>query len=221
MSEPDSAQIGRSIGDNKEDNIEDDAVACCAATGTARQPDFAQHQGQVGHRGRQIHLESRLDPTEVTGLPDAQLDQSRQPVFCHHPALSVLVVVGALLQSPCLLQEGLLRMDLHSASFTALGRNASGPQRARPTDLPIKLEGLQSTVLWQPSPKWAGSSSSTGSPGCLTTRLPAWTAMVWLTSRYGTGRDLVSTVLIPKVSIFEVIRPAFSSIFVHSGRAVE
>ena len=109
MSEPDNAEIGRSIGDNKEDNIEDDAVACCAATGTARRPDFAQHQGQVGHRGRQIHLESRLDPTEVTGLPDAQLDQPRQPVFCHHPALSVLVVVGALLRSPCLLQEGLLR----------------------------------------------------------------------------------------------------------------
>ena len=46
MSEPDGAEIGRRIGDNSADNIEDDAVAFCAATGTARQPDFARHQGQ-------------------------------------------------------------------------------------------------------------------------------------------------------------------------------
>ena len=70
MSEPDSTEIGRSIGDNSVDIIADDAVACCAATGTSRQPYFAQHQGQVGHRGRQIHLEFRLDPTEVAGLTD-------------------------------------------------------------------------------------------------------------------------------------------------------
>ena len=62
MSEPDSAQISSSIGDNSEDNIEDDTVAFCAATGTARQPDFTQHQGQVCHRGSQIQLESRFDP---------------------------------------------------------------------------------------------------------------------------------------------------------------
>ena len=68
MSEPDNAQIGRSISDNSADIIEDDAVAICAATGTARQPDFTQHQGQVGHRGGQIQLEFRLDPTEVAGL---------------------------------------------------------------------------------------------------------------------------------------------------------
>ena len=54
MSKPDSAEIGRSIGDDSVDNIEDDAVACCVATGTARPPDFARHQGQVGHRGRQV-----------------------------------------------------------------------------------------------------------------------------------------------------------------------
>ena len=35
MSEPDSAVIGRSIGDNSVDIIEDDAVAFCTATGTA------------------------------------------------------------------------------------------------------------------------------------------------------------------------------------------
>ena len=61
MSEPDGAEIGHRIGDHSVDIIADDAVACCAATGTAR------HQGQVGHRGRQIHLESRFDPTEVAG----------------------------------------------------------------------------------------------------------------------------------------------------------
>ena len=71
MSEPDSTEIGRRIGDHSVDNIEDDAVACCTAIGTAQQPDFARHQGQVGHRGRQVQLESRLDPTEVAGLADA------------------------------------------------------------------------------------------------------------------------------------------------------
>ena len=91
MSEPDRAAIGRRIGDNSVDDSVDDTVACCAATGTARPPDFTQHQGQVGHRGRQVQLESRFDPTEVTGLPYAQLDQSRQPMLCHYSSLSVLV----------------------------------------------------------------------------------------------------------------------------------
>ncbi len=148
MSEPDRAEIGRSIGDksvdNSVDDIEDDAVACCAATGTARPPDVAQRQGQVGHRGRQVQLKSRFDPTEVAGLPDAQLDQPRQPMLCYYSARSILVVGSALLQRSGLLQQGFLRMDLHPASFTALGRNAFGPQRARPTGLPIKLDSLQS-----------------------------------------------------------------------------
>ena len=82
MSEPDGAEIGRRIGDHSADNIADDAVACCAAADTARQPDFAQHQGEIGHRGRQIQLEFRLDPTEVAGLADAQLDQPGQPMLC-------------------------------------------------------------------------------------------------------------------------------------------
>ena len=74
-------------------------MACSAATGTARQPDFARHQGQIGHRGRQIQLESRLDPAEVAGLADAQLDQPRQPrqpMLYHHPSRSILVVGIAL-----------------------------------------------------------------------------------------------------------------------------
>ena len=71
-------------------------MACSAATATARQPDFARHQGQIGHRGRQIQLESRLDPAEVAGLADAQLDQPRQPMLYHHPSRSILVVGIAL-----------------------------------------------------------------------------------------------------------------------------
>ena len=103
MSEPDSAEIGRRIGDHSADIIADDAVACCAAAGTARQPDFARHQGEIGHRGRQVQLEFRLDPTEVAGLPDAQLDQPGQSVLHYHSSRSILVVGSALLQGPGLL----------------------------------------------------------------------------------------------------------------------
>ena len=103
MSEPDGAEIGRRIGDHSADIIEDDAVACCAAAGTAQQPDFARHQGEIGHGGRQIQLEFRLDPTEVASLADAQLDQPGQSVPHYHPSRSILVVGSALLQSPGLL----------------------------------------------------------------------------------------------------------------------
>ncbi len=48
------------------------------------------------------------------------------------------------------------------------------------------------------SPRRARSSSSTGPPGCLATRWPAWTAMVSPTSSSGAGQDLVSTVLTPR-----------------------
>ena len=70
MSGSDNAEIGRRIGDHSVDNISDDAVAYWTAIGTAQQPDFARHQGEIGHRGRQIQLEFRLAPTEVAGLPD-------------------------------------------------------------------------------------------------------------------------------------------------------
>ena len=103
MSELDGAEIGRRIGDNNEDIIADDAVACCPATGTARQPDFARHQGEIGHRGRQLQMEFRLDPTEVAGLPDSQLDQPGQSVPHYHSARSILVVGSALLQRSGLL----------------------------------------------------------------------------------------------------------------------
>ena len=103
MSEPDGAEIGRSIGDHSADIIADDAVACCTAAATARPPDFARHQGEIGHRGRQIQLEFRLDPTEVAGLPDSQLDQPGQSVLHYHPSRSILVVGSALLQRSSLL----------------------------------------------------------------------------------------------------------------------
>ena len=48
-------------------------------------------QGQVGYRGSQIQLESRLDPAEIAGLANAQLDQPGQPVF-HHTAHSIFVM---------------------------------------------------------------------------------------------------------------------------------
>ena len=103
MSEPDRAEIGRSMGDNKGDNIEDVAAACCVATGTARQTDCPGHQGQVGYRGGQVQLEFRPGSPEVAGLADAQMDQSGQPVFHHHSARSIFVIVSALLQRSGLL----------------------------------------------------------------------------------------------------------------------
>ena len=47
------------------------------------------HQGQVGHGGGQIQLEPGFGTAEVTCLADSQLDQPRQPVLHHHPALPV------------------------------------------------------------------------------------------------------------------------------------
>ena len=118
-------------------------MACCTAAGTARQPDFARHQGEIGHRGRQIQLAFRLDPTEVAGLPDSQLDQPSQSVLHYHPSRSILVVVGALLQDPGLLQHAFLGMDLHPSTLPALGRDALGAQWTYPTYCPVELESLQ------------------------------------------------------------------------------
>ena len=88
-------------------------MACWAAIGPARPPEFPRHQGQVGHRGRQVQLEFRLDPAEIAGLADAQMDQSGQPVFHHHSPRSIFVVPGALLQGP-----GLLQLETHKRSAT-------------------------------------------------------------------------------------------------------
>ena len=90
--------VGNSL-DITGDGTEDGAVARKLTADTVRQLDFARHQGQVGHRGRQIQLESRLDPAEIAGLANPQLHQSGQPVFHRHASRSIFVVGGALLQS--------------------------------------------------------------------------------------------------------------------------
>ena len=68
----------------------------------------------------------------------------------------------------------------------------TGQDSGGPTTLPAGMSPCQS------SPRRARSSCSMLSPGCRTTRLPAWMAMVCPTSRAGVGQDLVSTVLIPR-----------------------
>ena len=133
--------VGNIVG-NSPDITGDGAVGFRAAA-TVRQLDFTRHQGQVGHRGSQVQLEPRLDPAEIAGLADAQLDQSGQPMLHHHAARSILVVGGALLQRPGLLQQGFLGMDQHPPSLPALGRDALGPQWTCPTFGPVELEGLQ------------------------------------------------------------------------------
>ena len=118
-------------------------MACSAATGTARQPDFPRHQGEVGHRDRQVQLAFRLGSSETAGLTDAQMDQSGQPVFHHHSSGSIFVVPGALLQCPGLLQQGFLGMDQHPPSPPAFGRDALGPQWTCHTFGTVELEGPQ------------------------------------------------------------------------------
>ena len=129
------------MGNNRGENIQDDAVACWAATGLARLSEFPRHQGQVGHRGRQVQLEFRLGASKIAGLADAQMDQSGQPVFHHHPARSIFVIPGALLQGPGLLQQGFLGMDQHPPSLPAFGRDALGAQWTGHTFGPVELEG--------------------------------------------------------------------------------
>ena len=118
-----------------------------AGTGTGagfpRQPGFGGHQGQVGHRGGQVQLAPGLDPAEIAGLAKAQLDQPGQPVFHHHSARSIFVIVSALLQRPALLQQGFLGMDHHPPPPAPLGCDALGPQWTCPTFGPVELEGLQ------------------------------------------------------------------------------
>ena len=110
--------------------------------GFSRHTGFGGHQGQVGHRGRQVQLEPGFDAAEVAGLTDSQLDQPRQPVLHHHPALPVLGKGLALLQGPGLLQQTLLRVQLHRSSRTRFCRHAPGPQRAYPANRRVESEGL-------------------------------------------------------------------------------
>ena len=80
------------------------AVDAGTAAGVGWRTGLDGDQGQVGHRGRQVQLEFRLGAPEVAGLADSQLDQPRQPVLHHHPALPVLAKGLTLLQGPGLLQ---------------------------------------------------------------------------------------------------------------------
>ena len=79
----------------------------------------------------------------VAGLANPRLFQPRQPMLSHYSACSIPVVGSAPLQRSGLLQQGFLRVDLHSAPSTALGRDALGPQWTCPTSCPVELEGLQ------------------------------------------------------------------------------
>ena len=100
MSEPDGAEIGRRIGDHSADIIADRG-GLLRRRRYCPTPDFARHQGEIGHRGRQIQLEFRLDPTEVAGLP-GWLDAA--PICAPLPPVALDTrVVGALLQGPGLL----------------------------------------------------------------------------------------------------------------------
>ena len=60
-----------------------------SAAGIFWQTGFGGHQGQVGHGGSQVQLELGFDAAEVACLADSQLDQPRQPVLHHYPALTV------------------------------------------------------------------------------------------------------------------------------------
>ena len=80
----------------------------------------------------------------VAGLANPRLFQPRQRMLCHYSACSIPVVGSAPLQRSGLLQQGFLRVDLHSAPSTALGRNALGLQWTYPTSRSVELESLQS-----------------------------------------------------------------------------
>ena len=110
MPEPCGGGIGGGVGDAS------DLGAAVAGTGAgfSGQPGFARHQGQVGHGGGQVQPEPGFGTAEVAGLADSQLDQSRQPVLHHHPALPVLGKGLALLQGT-------------GPAATALPAGAAGP----------------------------------------------------------------------------------------------
>ena len=123
----------------------------------AEHTDPVGQQGQIGHCGREVQLEFRLDSPEVAGLPDAQLLQAGQAMLGHHPPAPVLVLVGALLQRPSLLKQGFLGMDQHLPALPSFGRNALGPQRTRPAHRRLKPEGPQAmgrTGAIGPFPGW-------------------------------------------------------------------
>ena len=100
LTEPDCAKYGGSTAGVGAGGT----VADGSATDIARQTLLARHQGQVGHRGRQVQLEPGLGPPEVASLANPQLHQPGQPVLHHHPPLAVPGKGLALLPGAGLLQ---------------------------------------------------------------------------------------------------------------------
>ena len=92
-------------------------MAFCTATGTCPTARFCPTPGSGCPPWPPDTPGISPDPTEVAGLADAQLDQPRQPMLCHHSARSILVAGSALLQSPGLLQQSFLGMDQHPPSL--------------------------------------------------------------------------------------------------------
>ena len=140
----------------------ENAAGAGIAAGVGWQTGLGGHQGQIGHRGRQVQLEFCLGAPEVAGLADSQLDQPRQPVLHHHPALPVFAKGFTLLQGPGLLQQRLLRVQLHRPSCARCRGHALGPQRAHPADRSVELEGLQ---LVSPACCCGASTQGPDSPG--------------------------------------------------------
>ena len=95
---------GPGIGGGVDDTGNQGAAGPGTGGGFSRRAGFGGHQGQVGHRGCQVQLEPRLNPSEVAGLPDSQLHQPGQPVLHNHPPLTVPGKGFALLQGAGLLQ---------------------------------------------------------------------------------------------------------------------
>ena len=106
-------------------------------------PSFPATRVSSATVARQVQLEFRLDPSEIAGLADAQMDQLGQPVFHHHAPRPIFVIPGALLQGPGLLQQGFLRMDQHPLSLPAFGRDALGPQWTGHAFGAVELESPQ------------------------------------------------------------------------------
>ena len=70
----------------------------------AGRPALAATRVRLATVAARYNWEFRLGAPEVAGLADSQLDQPRQPVLHHHPALPVLAKGLTLLQGPGLLQ---------------------------------------------------------------------------------------------------------------------
>ena len=90
--------------------MEKDKKGDCRLIYLAHHPHFRCYHGQIGYRGRHQQLEQGLYSPKVACLPDAQLHQPSKTMFGYLAPLAVFYESLAMLQTPGLLQEGLLRM---------------------------------------------------------------------------------------------------------------